>query len=223
MEVLVFILAVPRGRGSVVAQLVSPFFASPDGGVVWANAGPAAMNTARMAIAARSIIYVSSEAKIAAGIQRKERFPLAKVPDAEFCSFAAGEGVRAQFHSINVVLRTQRPLHNVLSFEAGCCGISHKLRRRWLGPCRPGCVKSGCVNIIFGVDFPDSGAVMAHVTGASRYQATLFPEFWTRWLVQTIRCQVIDAFVNAGPCGIGIFPRLRPKRWGSRRMLQAIC
>jgi len=49
-------------------------------------------------------------------------------------------------------------------------------------------MKSGCVNVAGGIF--DSRAMMAHVTGESRYQATLFPE-------------VLDEVLGANDSGAG--------------------
>src|ERR1700682_3488752 len=64
-----------------------------------------------------------------------------------------------------------------------------------MGPGVPGCVKSECVNIVRR-GFLIRGAVMAHVSGASRYQVTLFPEVLDEVIGRDDAVRVIDAFVD---------------------------
>jgi hypothetical protein len=73
MELAVFSSPLPEVAAPVVVQLVSALFLSPDGAAVWAEAAPAAKDPARIAIATREIIFVSSERKIAFQIQETER------------------------------------------------------------------------------------------------------------------------------------------------------
>jgi hypothetical protein len=84
-------------------------------------------------------------------------------------------------------------------------------------------MKSQCVNVA-GRGFFDSGAVMAHVAGESRYQATLFPEVLDEVVGRDDPVRVIDAFVDTlKTWGNWDFPRLRQKKWDGRPMRQATC
>src|ERR1700742_1242208 len=108
-----------------------------------------------------------------------------------------------------------------LSIRPGSRRLRSQLRPRRMGRV-PGCMKSERVNVA-GRGFFDSGAVMAHVAGASRYQATLFPEVLDEVVGRDDPVRVIDAFVDTLDLGELGFPRLRRKKWGVRPTRQATC
>jgi hypothetical protein len=65
--------------------------------------------------------------------------------------------------------------------------------------------------------------MMAHVTGESRYQATLFPEVLDEVVGRDDAVRVIDAFVDALELGSWDFPGLLQKKWGGRPTPRATC
>ena len=63
---------------------------------------------------------------------------------------------------------------------------------------------------------------MAHVSGQSRYQSTLFPEVLDEVVGRDDPVRVIDAFVDGWIWRIWDSPGLRRKRWDGRLTRRAI-
>ena len=64
---------------------------------------------------------------------------------------------------------------------------------------------------------------MGHVTGESRYQATLFPEVLDDVVGRDDPVRVIDALVDTLDLGELGFSRLRQKKWDGRPTPLATC